>query len=315
MDLIQIAKQCFQTEAESILNLQNLLDNDFDSAVRLIYESKGRVIITGVGKSGLIGAKIAATLASSGTPAFFMHPTDAFHGDLGVITKNDIIIAISYSGTTDEILRLVPFLNDQNIPIISITGNKDSLLAKNSKYNLNIMVAKEACPLDLVPTSSTTATLAMGDAIAVALIHLRDFKKEDFARFHPGGSLGVRLLTKVKDVMRAENLPIVPPNMEISEAIINISASKLGIVIVVENDNVLGIVTDGDVRRAMQKNKEQFFNIKVKDIMTLSPKSINQNAKLIDAQQLLHRNSIHSLLVLDENNKLIGVLDSFKINI
>lgn len=313
MNIKEIALNTFQIEAEAILNLKNLLNDDFDNTVNLLFRSNGRAIITGIGKSGLIGSKIAATLASTGTPSFFMHPVEAFHGDLGVITENDIVIAISYSGKTDEILRLIPYLKEKNIPIIAITGYPDSLLAKNSIYHLNISVEKEACPLGLAPTSSTAATLAMGDALAMALIQLRNFKKEDFARFHPGGSLGYQLLTKVKDVMYEDNLPIVFPNTNINEAIFIMSKGKLGLVIVMQNENLIGIITDGDLRRAIQKYNSNIFNLLTKDIMTIEPKVVNKNIPIIDADKLMQQYNIHALIVINDNNKVVGILDSFNI--
>jgi arabinose-5-phosphate isomerase len=309
----EIAISTFQAEAASILHLQHLLTDDFDAVVRLIFNSKGRLIITGIGKSGLIGAKMAATFASTGTPSYFIHPVDAFHGDMGMMTKEDIVLAISYSGTTAELLRWIPYLNDRHIPIIAMTGNPDSLLAKHVNYHLNVAVEKEACPFNLVPTSSTTATLVMGDALAIALIHLRNFQKEDFARLHPGGSLGYRLLTKVKDVMRTQ-IPVVNPETEMGKTIITMSAGKLGLAVVLKNNHLLGIVTDGDVRRAMQKYQDNFFHIQVRDIMSATPKVISCNSKLIDAQELMQKYSIHALLVIDENEQLVGILDSFGIH-
>ena len=259
IDVIEVAKKCFQDEADAILNLIPKLDENFTQAIELIINSTGKLIVTGVGKSGHIGAKIASTLASTGTPSFFVNPLDAFHGDLGMFTSGDVVLAISNSGQTDELLRFIPLLTDRKIPIISMSGNPQSLLAKYSTCHLNVAVSKEACPLNLAPTSSTTATLAMGDAIACALMTVRKFKASDFAQFHPGGSLGRRLLSRVKDYMRTSDLPIVTRESKISDVLMQISMAKMGIAVVVEEEQILGTVTDGDIRRAMQRNQEQFF--------------------------------------------------------
>jgi arabinose-5-phosphate isomerase len=307
--------KCLQDEAQALLDLIPLLTDDVDKAIELIFYCKGRLIITGVGKSGHIGAKIAATLASTGTPSFFVNPLDAFHGDLGMITPNDIVLAISNSGQTDELLRIIPNLLERNIPIIAMSGNPDSLLAKYSICHLNIMVKEEACPLNLAPTSSTTAALAMGDAITCALIKLRNFKTEDYAQFHPGGSLGRRLLTKVKDVMHINDLPVISPDTVLSEAIICISKGKFGLGIVMQKDKVIGIMTDGDIRRAMQKYKEKFFKIPASAIMTQTPKIINMDIGIEQAEKIMDGNKIHALIVVDGNNKLVGLIDEFNCRI
>lgn len=311
-DSIQDAIKCFQDEAQAILDLIPQLTSDFDKAIDLIYNCTGKFIVTGVGKSGHIGAKIAATLASTGTPSFFINPLDAYHGDLGMISRNDIVMAISYSGQTDELLRFLPLLIDRKIPIIGMSGNPNSLLAQYSDCHLNIAVKREACPLNLAPTSSTTATLAMGDAIACALINKRGFKPEDFAKYHPGGSLGRRLLSKVEDYMVKTNLPIVSPEAKASDAIFEISKNKQGIAVVIENSIIKGVVTDGDIRRAMQKNKDNFFSLTVNDLMSRNPKIINCKARLSEAEQLMRTNSIHSLIVVDEENRLAGIIDYFR---
>ena len=313
MDLKKIAIAAFKEESKAILNLENQLTADFEKVVTAIYELKGRLVITGVGKSGLIGAKIAATFSSTGTPSFFIHPVDAFHGDLGMISSGDIVLAISYSGNTDELLRLIPYLEERNIPVIAMTGDPQSLLATHATYHLNVAVEKEVCPLNLAPTTSITATLVMGDALAVALMRMRNFREEDFARFHPGGNLGYRLLTNVKDVMRKENLPLVPPGMKISDAIIEISESKLGFIVVVQNNNIQGIITDGDLRRIMQKYRENSFCMEVQEVMTRQPKTIRENAKIVDAESMMKQHNIHALLVLDGNEQLVGILDSFRL--
>lgn len=305
------AIKCFKDEAQAILDLIPLLTDDFSKAVDLIYNCKGRFIITGVGKSGHVGAKIAATLASTGTPSFFVNPLDAFHGDLGMFTSNDVVMAISNSGNTDELLRFIPLLLERNIPIIGMTGNPNSLLAQYSTCHLNINVKREADPLNLAPTSSTTATLAMGDALACALIEVRHFRPEDFAMFHPGGSLGKRLLTRVKDTMVSTNLPIVSLNQKISDTIIEISKTKQGIAVAIDNGKIAGVVTDGDVRRAMQKKKEVFFDLTVKEIMSCNPKLINENAKLSEAEKLMRQYNIHSLVVINDKKEFVGIIDAF----
>jgi len=307
----EYAIQCFKDEAEAILDLIPLLTEDFSRAVDMIYKSKGRLIITGVGKSGHIGAKIAATLASTGTPSFFVNPLDAFHGDLGMFTSEDIVMAISNSGYTDELLRFIPLLQERNIPIIGMTGNPNSLLAQYSACHLNIAVKREADPLNLAPTSSTTATLAMGDALACALIKVRNFQPKDFAQFHPGGSLGKRLLSRVKDFMVSTNLPVVTLKQKISDTIIEISKTKQGIAVAIESGKIVGVVTDGDVRRAMQNKRDNFFDLTVGDIMSRNPKTILETEKLSEAEKIMRQYNIHSLIVVNEANEFVGIIDAF----
>lgn len=307
----QYAIKCFQDEAQAILDLIAQLTDDFDKAVDIIYNCKGKFIITGVGKSGHIGAKIAATLASTGTPSFFVNPLDAYHGDLGMFSSDDVVLAISNSGNTDELLRFIPLLLERHIPIIGVSGNPKSLLAQYSVCHLNISVKKEACPLNLAPTSSTTATLAMGDALACALMKVRHFKVSDFAQLHPGGSIGKKLLSKVKDYMITTNLPTVSPDTKVSDIIIEISKTKQGIAIALINEHIAGVVTDGDVRRAMQTKQEIFFSLTVKEIMSSSPKTIKETAKLSEAEEMMRKYNIHSLVVVDDNDKLTGIIDSF----
>ena len=310
-NVIDVAKKCLQDEAQAILNLIPKLDDDFTKAIELIIGSKGKLIVTGVGKSGHIGVKIASTMASTGTPAFFVNPLDAFHGDLGMIGEGDVVLAISNSGHTDELLRFIPFLKERNIPIISMTGNPTSLLAKYSTCHLNVAVEREACPLNLAPTSSTTAALAMGDAIACALMTVRKFQAKDFAQFHPGGSLGRRLLSRVKDYMTSENLPIVNRESKISDTLMQISRTKMGIAVVIENEEIIGVVTDGDIRRAMQRDQECFFLLTVKDIMNTNPKLIDEDAKLSQAEEIMRQYNIKSLIVVNKEKRLKGVIDAF----
>lgn len=311
IDTNKYAIKCFQDEAQAILDMIPRLDGDFSKAVDLIYNCKGKLIVTGVGKSGHVGEKIAATLASLGTPSFFLNPLDAYHGDLGMIAMGDVVMAISYSGNTDELLRFIPLLIDRNIPIIGVSGNPDSLLAQYSVCHLNIAVDHEADPLNLAPTSSTTTTMAMGDALACALVHLRNFKPSDFAQFHPGGSLGKRLLSTVKKSMVTENLPIVGLNDKVSDTIIAISQTKQGIAVALEEGKIVGVVTDGDVRRAMRNQQDGFFQLEVKDIMSKNPKTINENAKLKDAGELMRKYNIHSLIVVNDADDFVGIIDSF----
>lgn len=312
-DIINIASQCLRDEAQAVLDQIPLLDNNFERAVKLILDCKGKLIVTGVGKSGHIGAKMAATLSSTGTPSFYLNPLDAYHGDLGVVGNDDIILALSNSGQTDELLRLLPYFQEKKIPVISMSGNPESLLAKNTDVHITVTVRSEASPLGLAPTTSTTATLAVGDALACALMLARDFKVQDFARFHPGGSLGKRLLTTARDVMHKEDLPVVPPEMELGKAIIKVSQGRLGLCVVVVNDEVVGIITDGDVRRAMESSQNRFFSLTVNDIMTKNPKVVTPETKISTIDNILQKNKIHAVLVVDDKNRLVGIVDSFSI--
>jgi arabinose-5-phosphate isomerase len=306
------AIQCIKDEAQAVLDLIPKLDEQFDKAVELILQCQGKVIVTGVGKSGHIGAKIAATLASTGTPSFFINPLDVYHGDLGVMAHGDVVIAISNSGQTDELLRFIPMVLHMEIPIIAMSGNPQSLLAKYSTYHLNVSVTKEACPLNLAPTSSTTATLVMGDALAVALMERRHFQPQDFAQFHPGGELGKRLLTTAQDVMLTENLPTMTADMHLGQAIILVSKGKLGLGVAVSDGlHIEGIITDGDIRRAMEKWQAEFFDRTVGDIMTRKPKTVKLQTKIADIQRLMNRHKIHNVLVADDDNRLIGIVDRY----
>lgn len=309
--LIDIARRCLSDEAQAILDLQERLDDDFVQAVDLIYNCKGKFIVTGVGKSGHIGSKIAATLASTGTPSFFVNPLDAYHGDLGMIQPGDVVMAISYSGMTEELMRFLPMLQRRGIPIIGMSSSRRSPLGRLSVCHLDIAVDHEADPLGLAPTSSTTATLAMGDALACALIKRRHFQPSDFALYHPGGSLGKRLLSRVEDYMVSTDLPFVLPTDKVSDTIIEISRAKQGIAIVVDGGRLVGVVTDGDVRRAMQNFQQRFFSLTVNDIMSHSPKTIATHELLSKASEIMRRNSIHTLVVLDADGKPCGLIDSF----
>lgn len=315
MEIKKLAQEVFEIEAKEIANLSHRLTDDFEKSINAILESSGKLIVSGMGKSGIIGKKIAATLASTGTPSFFLHPGEAYHGDLGMIEENDIVLLISNSGETDEVLKLIPFLKHQKNCTISMSGNNDSTLAKNTNYHLNIAVEKEACPLFLAPTSSTTATLVMGDALAVTLMKLRDFKEENFAKFHPGGSLGRRLLTTVGDVMKKHELPITNSNATIKEVIQRITEGKLGLVVVTDKNGINGVITDGDIRRAMESREKEFFGLLAKNLMSLHPKVIDESEKLITASTIMSENKINSLLVVNAMNDFVGVVQMYDLGL
>ncbi|CAM3490900.1 KpsF/GutQ family sugar-phosphate isomerase [Campylobacter upsaliensis] len=311
-EMLKIAKEVFEIEAEAIRNLSENLDHNFSKAIKLILNIKGRCIISGMGKSGHIGAKIAATLASTGTPSFFMHPGEALHGDLGMITSEDVLIAISNSGETEELLKIIPAVKRRQIPLIAMSGNVKSTLAKQAEIFLNIAIKKEACPLQLAPMSSTTATLVMGDAIAAALMKARKFQPDDFALFHPGGSLGRKLLTKVKDLMVSKKLPIVNPQTEFNELVDVMTSGKLGLCIVLENDKLVGIITDGDLRRALKANAKPRFDFKAKEIMSHNPKIIDQEAMATEAEQLMLKHKIKEIVV-GKNGRVVGIIQLYAI--
>jgi len=291
-----IAKRVFAIEIESLRYVANAIDDEFNRVVEAILNTNGKLIVIGIGKSGIIGKKIAATLASTGTPSFFLHPGEAFHGDLGMVGVNDMVILISYSGETDEVLKLIPFLQWNKNTIIGITGNPESTVAKNSHHHLNISIKQEACPLALAPTSSTTAALVMGDALAVALMESRQFQQEDFARFHPGGSLGRKLIVKVKDLMRTDNIPFVTENASFTDLLLRMSEGRLGMVIVGDAGHVKGIVTDGDLRRALVRNRDT-STLKIADMMTISPVFISEDEFIHRAEQLMMEKKITTVLV------------------
>jgi arabinose-5-phosphate isomerase len=310
---ISCAKEVFSLAAEAILESSKRIDNDFTEVVKRILNCTGRVIVCGMGKSGIVGNKISCTLASTGTPSFFMHPAEAFHGDLGMIKAEDILLLISYSGETEEVLKIIPFLKDNGNLIVAMTGDTNSTLAASSDYLLDINVKREACPFQVTPTTSAATALVMGDALAVALMKERGFKAEDFARFHPGGSLGRRLLTKVEDAMIKDNLPTVSKNTCIKDVIGVMTSGRQGAAVVVdEQQRVIGIITDGDLRRALNKYKE-VFGLKAGDIMTKSPKTISKDLKLYEAEKIFSRYEIITLVVADNEGKLLGLLQLYDI--
>lgn len=315
MNIRGIAEEVFEIESKEIANLSNLLTIDFENAVKSIINSEGKFIITGMGKSGIVGKKIAATLASTGTPSFFLHPGEAYHGDLGMVEKEDIVLLISNSGETDEVLKIIPFLKHQKNITISMSGNPDSSLAKNTDFHLNISVNVEACPLQLAPTSSTTSTMVMGDALAVALMKLRDFKDVNFARFHPGGSLGKRLLQNVGNVMKKDSLPLITPNESIKKVVNILSSGKCGLAVVVNDNTIVGVISDGDIRRAMESNETNFFKLKALDIMTKEPYTVLETTKLKIAGDLMFSKKINSLIVKNDKGLLVGIVQSYDLGL
>jgi len=304
--ILNLAKTTIIKESEAIANLAHLLDDDFADAVQLIYNSKGRVIITGIGKSAIIANKIVATLNSTGTPAIFMHAADAIHGDLGLILKDDVVVCISKSGNTPEIKVLVQLINNGPNKMIAITGNNDSFLAQRADYILNAYVEKEACPNNLAPTTSTTAQLVIGDALAICLLDLRGFSSKDFAKYHPGGALGKKLYLRVSDLSSVNEKPKVSKSTSVKDIIIEISEKMLGVTAVVENNKVIGIITDGDLRRMLSKT-DNFSAYTAKDIMSANPKCIDNDAMAVDAMELMETHGISQLLV-EENGNYAGVV-------
>lgn len=310
INILEIARRVLRTEAEAVRTLSDRLDARFERAVEIVYQSRGRVVVTGMGKSGLVGKKIAATLASTGTPAFFMHPAEAGHGDLGMVTSDDVIIALSNSGETEELINLIPFLKRFKVRLISLTGNPDSTLTREADVAIDVSVKEEACPLGIVPTASTTAALAMGDALAVALLSKRGFKEDDFAFFHPGGSLGKKLLITVGDLMHTgESLPIVAPDTPMTRAVMEISSKRLGLTIVAGDDlTIHGIITDGDLRRGIEKWGKDLFDMKAKEAMTTDPKTIGEDQLAVKALSIMEERSITALIVSDAEGRARGVL-------
>jgi len=309
MDLIKIAQETFQIEADALIQAAKRLDSNFLEAIELIFQTQGKLIVTGVGKSGLVAAKIAATFASTGTSSFFLHPTEALHGDLGMIGKEDTLLAISSSGESEELTKILPHIKRFDIPLIGMTGNRDSSLGRYADVWLDIAVEKEACPLNTAPTASTTVTMALGDALAVALMKKRGFRKEDFASFHPGGSLGKKLFIKIKDLMRTENLPIINEQTPLKEAIVVMSEGKLGNVLLVnEKKELTALLSDGDLRRALM---QEGFNMDEPafSYATKAPKSYHNTELLAsEALEIIENERIQLLPITTEKNEIIGVL-------
>ena len=304
--ILSYAKNTIIDESVAISKIADLLDHSFADAVELIFNSRGRVIITGIGKSAIIANKIVATLNSTGTPSVFMHAADAIHGDLGLVLKDDVVICISKSGNTPEIKVLIPLLKKTKNPLIAITGNMNSMLAEQANFVFNSYVEKEACPNNLAPTTSTTAQLVMGDALAVSLLKIRGFSSNDFAKYHPGGALGKKLYLSVKDLLILNEKPTVSLKSGINEVIIEISEKRLGVTAVTDNSRIVGIITDGDLRRMLTKS-EDFSKLSAEDIMSKSPKTININAMAIEAMELMESNKISQLLV-EDNEQYAGVI-------
>jgi arabinose-5-phosphate isomerase len=309
-NILDIARKVLKTEAEAIFDLIERLGSNFEKAVESIYECKGRVVVTGMGKSGLVGKKIAATLASTGTPAFFLHPAEAGHGDLGMVTSRDVLLAISNSGETEEIVRLIPFLKRFNLRLVSITGNPNSTLSRAADVTLDVSVKEEACPFGIVPTASTTATMAIGDAMAVALLVKKGLKEEDFAFFHPGGSIGKKLLITVQDLMhKGDAMPKVSIGTPMSKAVIEMSSKRLGHAIVLDNnDRVVGIISDGDVRRGLGRWAEKLFELAAEEVMSRNPKTISEEDLAAKALSIMEKYSITALIVSDGDRRAIGII-------
>jgi arabinose-5-phosphate isomerase len=307
--IIDIAKDVIQTEADSVLKLKGRIDQSFDEVCQILKNCIGKVVLIGMGKSGHIAKKISSTLASTGPPAFYLHPAEAGHGDLGMISHDDVVIMISYSGESDEIISLLPGIKRMNVPIISMTGSAKSLIASSSDFHLDISVDNEACPNNLAPTSSTTATLVMGDAIAVSLMSLNNFTSDDFAMSHPSGSLGRRLLTLVSSIMKSgEDIPKVTKEMLLIDSLLVMSEKALGMVLIAENEKLVGIFTDGDLRRALESNVD-FQKLTIQDVMTKDCKSIEPQEPALIAMQLMEQYSLNSLPVVDSSNNIVGAIN------
>ena len=307
--IIDIAKDVIQTEADSVLKLKGRIDQSFDEVCQILKNCIGKVVLIGMGKSGHIAKKISSTLSSTGTPAFYLHPAEAGHGDLGMISHDDVVIMISYSGESDEIVSLLPGIKRMNVPIISMTGSAKSLIASSSDFHLDISVDNEACPNNLAPTSSTTATLVMGDAIAVSLMSLNNFTSDDFAMSHPSGSLGRRLLTLVSSIMKSgEDIPKVTKEMLLIDSLLVMSEKALGMVLIAENEKLVGIFTDGDLRRALESNVD-FQKLTIQDVMTKNCKSIEPQEPALIAMQLMEKYSLNSLPVVDSSNNIVGAIN------
>lgn len=308
--ILDVARKVLRAESRAVSALIGKLNDNFERAVDLIFESRGRVVVTGMGKSGLVGKKIAATLASTGTPAFFLHPAEASHGDLGMVTERDVVVAISNSGETNEIIGLIPFLKRFSVKLISMTGNPKSTLARASDVSLDISVKAEACPMGIVPTASTTATMAMGDAIAVSLLTKRGLNEKDFALFHPGGSIGKKFFVRVEDLMHTgPHLPLVDMDMPMSRAVIEVSSKRLGHAIVIDGDGkIVGVLTDGDVRRGLEKWGARLFDLPAHEVMTKNPKTISRAELAAKALSVMESYSITALVVPGTDGRPIGII-------
>ncbi|HUH42711.1 MAG TPA: KpsF/GutQ family sugar-phosphate isomerase [Sulfurimonas sp.] len=309
MNYKEIAQETLKIEAQTLLDSADKIDDVFDRAVEIILACKGKLIITGVGKSGLIGAKMAATFASTGTPSFFLHPTEALHGDLGMISHNDVVLAISYSGESEELSSILPHIKRFNTPLIGMTRDRNSTLGKYSDIVIDVIVQKEACPLNIAPTSSTTLTLALGDALAVCLMKAKNFKKSDFASFHPGGALGKQLFVKVKDLMRTKDLPLVREDTKVKDAIVKISEGRLGTVLIVDEQNrLLALMSDGDIRRALM-SEDFSLEESVLKYATKEPRTIeDENILASEALVIIEEMKIQLLVVTDKQKRVLGVL-------
>ena len=311
IELRQVMANALREQGNALFTLSGRVDSSFETAVEMILDCKGRVIISGMGKSGLVGKKIAATMASTGTISFFMHPGEAFHGDLGMVRFDeitDVVVLLSYSGETDEVLKLIPSLKSFGTKIIAITGGLDSTLAKNADVVLDASVEEEVCPNNLAPTTSTTAAIAIGDALAVALIKARDFQPQDFARFHPGGSLGRRLLTRVKDVMQKDRLPFVNVSAAVNDVILTMTETRSGMALVMDGNKLAGIITDGDLRRYMT-NHETLHGLKAGDLMSANPVCISQDVKMLEAEKVMKGKQVKCLIATDDNGSVVGLID------
>lgn len=308
--LAEDARAVFEEQARAISEVGKRIGVDFGQAVGLMYATPGHVIVSGMGKSGLVGRKIAATLASTGTPSFFVHPAEAFHGDLGMITERDTIMLLSYSGETDEVVRLLPHLARMGAPIIALVGTMDSTIARAADVAIDVSVEREVCPNNLAPTNSTLASMAMGDALAVSLIQARKFGAADFARFHPGGALGRRLLTRVRDVMHSKDLPVLSPNQSVRDSLFTITRGRLGLALVLEGETLRGIVTDGDLRRALQRH-EDVLDVPISDIMSAHPLTISEDGLLSDAEAMMRKRKVKAIVVLNERGTVAGLVEIF----
>ncbi|AJQ93891.1 KpsF/GutQ family sugar-phosphate isomerase [Gynuella sunshinyii] len=310
MDILETARNVISTEIDALTSMNKRLDQRFEKAVEIVQQSRGRVVVVGMGKSGIVGHKIAATLASTGTPSFFVHPGEAFHGDLGMIRPMDVALLISNSGETEEVIRLLSFLEYQQNAVIAMTGNPDSTLARHADTVLDISVDREACSNNLAPTSSTTATLVMGDALAVTLSSLKNFQPEDFARFHPGGNLGRRLLTRVKDIMHSRSLPVCSPEATFREVVHVMTEGRLGVALIMNGASLRGIITDGDVRRTLELNDNPLALL-ASEVMTSNPKTINENERFAVAEEYMNQNKINALVVVNDEGTVSGILQIY----